>query len=53
MNDEIYAEYVDMVFRYLMSLCHDTDLAEELTLSLIHIQMCIRDRSLTQETALY
>lgn len=31
MNDEIYAEYVDMVFRYLMSLCHDTDLAEELT----------------------
>ena len=31
MNEDIYVEYVDMVFRYLMSLCHDADIAEELT----------------------
>ena len=29
--DEIYSEYADMVFRYLMCLCHDADMAEELT----------------------
>ncbi len=28
--DDIYSEYADMVFRYLMSLCHDVDLAEEI-----------------------
>lgn len=29
--DRIYSEYADMVFRYLMCLCHDADMAEELT----------------------
>ena len=28
--DDIYSEYADMVFRYLMSLCHDIDIAEEM-----------------------
>ena len=31
MNEELYKKYVDLIFRYLMSLCHDVDLAEELT----------------------
>ena len=29
--DMIYEEYAKPVYRYLCSLCHDTDLAEELT----------------------
>ena len=29
--EDIYSEYADMVFRYLMCLCHDADVAEELT----------------------
>lgn len=29
--DEIYRQYGARVFRYLMSMCHDADLAEELT----------------------
>ena len=29
--DDIYSEYADIVFRYLMCLCHDADLAEEMT----------------------
>lgn len=29
--EDIYSEYADIVFRYLMCLCHDPDLAEELT----------------------
>lgn len=29
--EDIYSEYADMVFRYLMCLCHDADMAEELT----------------------
>ncbi len=29
--DDVYKEYAQMVFKYLMSLCHDSDLAEELT----------------------
>lgn len=29
--DEIYQKYAQMVYRYLLSLTHDSDLAEELT----------------------
>ena len=29
--EDIYSEYADMVFRYLMCLCQDADVAEELT----------------------
>lgn len=30
-GDVIYSEYGKMVFKYLISLCHDEDMAEELT----------------------
>ena len=30
-GEDIYREYADIVFRYLVCLCRDTDLAEELT----------------------
>lgn len=29
--DNIYKEYAEMVFKFLMSLCHDVDIAQELT----------------------
>ncbi|MBQ6843182.1 MAG: hypothetical protein IJO60_00935 [Agathobacter sp.] len=29
--DEVYQKYAQMVYRYLLSLTHDSDLAEELT----------------------
>jgi RNA polymerase sigma factor (sigma-70 family) len=29
--DEIYSNYAEEVFKYLMCLCHDADLSEELT----------------------
>lgn len=29
--DDIYKEYVEMVFKYLLSLCNNEDIAEELT----------------------
>jgi RNA polymerase sigma-70 factor (ECF subfamily) len=29
--DEIYSNYAEEVFKYLMCLCHNTDLSEELT----------------------
>ena len=29
--DQIYQQYARMVYRYLMTLCHDEDTSEELT----------------------
>jgi len=29
--DEIYQKYAQMVYKYLLSLCHNSDIAEELT----------------------
>lgn len=29
--EEIYRKHADMVFRYILSLCHDADVAEEVT----------------------
>lgn len=29
--DSIYADYYDLVFRYIRSLCRDSSLAEEVT----------------------
>ena len=29
--DNVYKEYAEMVFKFLMSLCHDVDIAQELT----------------------
>ena len=40
--DSVYREYVTVVYKFLLSLCYEEDMAEELTqetfyLSLIHI----------------
>ena len=43
--DEAYREYAQMVYKFLLSLCYEEEMAEELTRS---IRRCARQRNMME-----